>query len=113
MLEDEEPLYGVLAQLVGAVAFPKFCHHFALNLADTFAGKAEPATNLVECAWHAVVQPVAELDDILLTWLERAENCSNIGVAQTCDHGCFGVFGIRVLDEVTQRCFLIRTDRHV
>src|SRR3954470_2677408 len=104
---------GVGAEPVRALALAELRHDLALDLADALAGQPEVLADLVERAGLAVVQAVAQPDDLLLAVVQRREDPAQVVLQQARDHGALGVRRLGVFDEVAQWGVLLGADRHV
>lgn len=74
-----ERLQRVLAEAIRTIAVSQLCHHFALDLADAFAGKPKFTANLVERARDTVVQAITQTDDILLAFFQGFDDATDVG----------------------------------
>ena len=73
-------LQRVLAEAVGTVAVTELGHDLSLNLAHALAGQAKLTADLVQGTWHAIIEAVAQTDDILLALFEGTDNLSLIHI---------------------------------
>lgn len=84
-------LVCVLTQLVSTVTLAELGHNFPLNLADALSRQAKVAANLIQRAGQAIVETVAELNNLLLSNLESGQNLADIVVTQGSDNCLLGI----------------------
>src|SRR5690606_25685057 len=104
---------GVGAQPVGSFALAEFRHDLALYLADPLTGQTEQFSDLIESARLPVIQAEPQPDDLLFAFVEGVQHAADIVVQQAGDYGAFGRCRLGILDEITQRGFLVVADRHI
>src|SRR4051794_8343633 len=80
------------------------------DLADALARDPEGATDLLERAGVAAVEPVAQLEHLALAMRERREHVLELLAAQLRDHHLVRAGFLVVLDERAQRAVVLVAD---
>jgi len=89
----------------------QFAHGSCLNLSDALSRQAEELTNFGESVQVAIFQPIAELEDFLLSGAELLQHFFQLGRQQVQVHLRFGSGAVGGLDKLHQLRIFLFADR--